>query len=62
MITNTKPEMYQSVILTLNDGRKGRFLGPALVFKKDKGVKTVVDVQFTEPKPMPNGMSFEVIK
>jgi hypothetical protein len=57
-----KQAMYQSVIVVLNDGRKGTFTGPAIAFLGDEGVCRIVDISFTLPKPMPEGTVFGVMK
>jgi alpha-acetolactate decarboxylase len=51
-------EMYQIVMLTLSDGRVVSFTGKAFCEKTDEDV-TVVNIQITEPMPLPNDMRFE---
>ena len=54
------PEQYQSVIITLNDGTRLVYTGKAQVFEGD--TRSVVGVKFTEPKDLPAGTTFDVIK
>ena len=49
---------YQSVIVTLSDGRKGYFTGPAMVDQSDVDRGVTATFQFTIPQPMVPGMSF----
>lgn len=52
-------ETYQNIWVTLSDGRVGVFSGPTLVEEKDTEVGvTVADLQFSEPKDLPEGYSF----
>ncbi len=52
-----KKEQFQSLIVTLSDGSKGVFTGKVLTTSiSDK--RTIVDIKFTEPKPMPKGVQF----
>lgn len=48
----------QSVILTLEDGRKVSYSGPAQIDPADLGVK-VAKIEFTPPMPLPAGCYFE---
>ncbi len=52
---------YQSVTITLSDGREGTFIGPVLITKEDyeKGIIPITPMVFTEPIEMPEGMRFE---
>lgn len=50
-------ESYQTATLTLQDGRKVTFSGRAQVKKGD----VVLEVTFSEPKPLPQGCCFEEI-
>ena len=52
-------EEYQLVWITFSDGRKACFVGQAVVREKDAQALRVVDIKFTEPKPLPAGCSFE---
>jgi len=50
---------YQTVTLTLSDGRVGTFTGPVLVSREDeKKHLFVTKEQFSYPKPLPAGASF----
>ena len=52
-------ETYQNIWVTLSDGRIGIFSGPTLVEEKDTKVGvTVQDLQFSQPKELPEGLSF----
>lgn len=49
-------QKFQSVIITLSDGRCGAFSGDVLVTKKDQNAGVgVANVQFILPKPLPAG-------
>ena len=50
---------YQTVVLTLSDGRRGSFTGPVLVEKS--GTVRLTSVQFTFPKKLPAGAKFAKI-
>lgn len=52
--------MYQNCIVTLSDGRKLTFIGPAQAFDRDKGI-AIVDIAFTNPKPLPENCYFETL-
>jgi len=52
---------YQTVTITLSDGRKGTFTGPALVVEADQGKEVIRDIQFGYPKQLPAGAKFEKI-
>lgn len=54
----TKPELFQIVTLTFNDGRKAQFYGPAVVNPKEDGRLGVTAVVFTVPAPLPAGFKF----
>ena len=62
MSRKDKPEMYQSVHITLSDGTKACYVGKAVVFPTSIESRTIVDVAFTPPKPMPAGCKFEQIE
>jgi len=55
-----KSELYQTVIITLTNGKKGTFLGPVLVTEKDTklGINIVYPIQFTAPTKVPAGYYF----
>ena len=57
-----KTKQFQTVIVTLSDGRRGVFSGSALVTEKDrkKGV-AVINIEFTLPKPLPDGYTFDPV-
>jgi len=52
-------EMYQSVILTFDDGTKATFTGKAYVFPGCQSYVTAI--HFSEPRPMPDGASWEEV-
>ena len=54
------PEQYQSVVITLDDGTRLVYTGKAQVFEGD--TRTPVSWGFTEPKDLPAGTTFDVIK
>ena len=55
--------MMQAVIMTLTDGRKVTFTGPAQVSEADQiaGVR-VRNIVFSEPQDLPCDYHFEVIE
>jgi len=53
-----KDEMIQSVVITFNDGSTATFSGPAVCFKGEK--KKILDISFTEPKPLPKDCSWSI--
>jgi hypothetical protein len=54
-----KSQLYQSVILTFNDGTTGIFIGMAVVAPGDVNKSTVTAINFTPPKPLPPGLTWE---
>jgi hypothetical protein len=60
MAQNNSKKMYQNCIVTLSDGRKLTFIGPAQAFDRDKGI-AIVDIAFTNPKPLPENCYFETL-
>ena len=48
--------MFQTVILTLSDGRKANFTGPAQLFDGD----SIVKVDATVAMPLPKGQEWEM--
>ena len=51
----------QTVVITLTDGRTGKFVGPALLSEEDiEGgqVKVQGPIEFTKPRPLPPGAVF----
>jgi hypothetical protein len=54
---------YQSIYVTLSNGKTGFFTGPCLVTEGDaaEGVQ-IVDVKFTQSKDLPPDISFESIE
>ena len=52
---------YQSVTITLSNGKKGTFTGKVLVDKEDEGMVKVLQVDFFEPQDLPAGAYFEEI-
>ena len=52
----TTPPMMQMVVLTLADGRKVTFSGPAQIFE-DGAV--IIEAGVTKPAPLPPGCSWE---
>jgi len=55
-----KKREYQSVILTFSDGSTASFTGPAVV-DRDTDL-LVVDIVFTEPRPLGADMEFAPMK
>lgn len=53
------PEMIQSVTITFSDGEKAIFTGRATVFPGQS--KTVADMSFSIPKPMPPDCVWEKV-
>jgi hypothetical protein len=53
---------YQVITVTLSDGRKGYFTGPAVVFQKDcdAGIK-LVKTEWGKPRRLPKGSTFKPI-
>ncbi len=56
---NKKKEKYQTVIITLSDGRVGSFTGPVLIEAKDDLL--VERIQFVEPRSLPEGYVLGII-
>jgi hypothetical protein len=52
-------DQMQSVWITLSDGTKAGFSGKAVVFEGD--VRTIRDILFTKPKPLPPDHTFEAM-
>lgn len=54
-----KRKQFQTVIVTLSDGRIGVFSGRGFVTEKDRkrGV-SVISVEFSLPRPLPEGYTF----
>ena len=52
---------YQTVTLTLSDGRKLNFSGRAAIDVGDEDKLKVVGIEFSKPRPLPQGMNFSVI-
>ena len=48
--------MYQSVWITFSDGTKAGYLGKAATMPGDN--RTIRNIEFTEPKPMPDKYKF----
>ena len=53
-------QLYQKVIIELNDGTKLIFYGKAQVFENDK--REIKDIHFTQPMPLPDGYQFKKIE
>jgi hypothetical protein len=55
-----KKEKYQTITLSLSNGKQGTFMGPALITKAemDSGVEINMPLKFTEPEELPEGVSF----
>jgi len=53
---------FQSVKLTLSDGREGYFTGPMLVGPELAGLLTVVRVEFNPPKKLPKDTFWEALE
>ena len=50
-------ELYQSVWITFSDGTRAGYLGQAKALPSD--TRTISNIEFTEPKPMPANCHFE---
>lgn len=59
---STEVEKYQSVIITLDDGRTGVFTGRVFVELADEGKNRITGIKFTEPRVLPDGCSFEELE
>lgn len=55
-------ERWQSVIITLDDGRVGVFTGRVLVDTDDEHQRRVADIKFAAPRPLPDGCSFDLLE
>jgi hypothetical protein len=53
-----QPPMVQTVTLEFEDGTKGTFSGPAVIFDT---VKEVTQITFTSPKPLPEGCRWDTM-
>lgn len=53
--------MYQEVRLTLDDGRVLKFAGPAQVTEAEHRGLKVVDVEFSQPMPLPTSMTWDTV-
>lgn len=52
--------LYQNVVITLSDGRCGVFTGRMLVgVHEEFGATKISNIQFTEPKELPDDVHFE---
>jgi len=56
MNNQKKPQMMQSVIITLSDGRIVNFTGKAVVDAEPE--VRIRDIKFTLPEPLPEGCDF----
>ncbi len=52
-------EQIQTVWITFSDGQRACFSGRAVAFPGD--TRTIRDISFTEPKPLPDGCKFDTI-
>lgn len=55
-------ERWQSVIITLDDGRVGVFTGAVLVDTGDEHKRRVADIKFAAPRPLPDGCTFDLLE
>lgn len=55
-------EYYQTVILTLEDGRRCVFTGPAITEVGETPLLKIVKVQLTMPAKLPDGCKLEVME
>lgn len=53
--------MYQNVIITLSDGTTCVFTGKAFVINPDTEKRSIKNIEFTKPAPLPVGYAFELI-
>ena len=54
--------MYQNVIITLSDGTRCTFTGKAFVVNPMKEKRSIKNIEFTTPKPLPEGYAFELME
>jgi hypothetical protein len=54
--------MYQNIIITLSDGTICTFTGKAFVPNPEKETRSIKNIQFTIPKPLPVGYAFELME
>ena len=54
--------MYQNVIITLSDGTVCTFTGKAFVVNPDMEIRSIKNIEFTNPKPLPEGYAFELME
>lgn len=59
-MSTEQPQQMQSVIITFSDGIVAQFLGQAMTYPGD--TRTITDVRFTLPEPLPLDMAFLPIK
>lgn len=52
------PGMMQTIVLTMDDGTSCKFFGPAVLPWGAPEIR-VTKVQFTAPRPLPDGCHFE---
>lgn len=57
---NNLDNMFQCVSVTLTDGRVFSFTGKA--FCREDDILYIEKIEFTQPEPIPEGCSFEIIK
>lgn len=57
-----KKDLIQTIVITLSNGKKGAFTGKCLVDDEDEGKVSIIDIQFTKPKCLPNGFEFMELK
>ena len=62
MKRNPSIPMYQNVIITLSDDITCVFTGKSFVTNPDKEIRFIKNVQFTIPKPLPEGYAFELME
>jgi hypothetical protein len=56
-----KEKLFQTVIITLSDGREAAFTGEVLVAEKSDDL-SVTGINFLKPMPLPEGCVFEQIE
>lgn len=56
-----KEKLFQTLIITLSDGREAAFTGEVLVEEKNDDLR-VTGINFLKPMPLPEGCVFESIE
>lgn len=55
-------ERFQTVYLTLSDGRKGAFMGKELITREEEALNlSLTEITFARSRELPEGMYFEEV-